>query len=137
MELIIFCGTSLRVDNIQDQGGAERRGLKTYAIICDEKAHNAHAGTFTSGLRTRDLNTEIADPDGIVSISNNQFTLSAGDYLMRRLLRLLTVIDTNYAFTTQQHAVVQYGTNCHQDDTDTMQTNCCGRKSYYYWRHCF
>ena len=26
---------------------------------------------------TRDLNTEIADPDGIVSISSNQFTLGA------------------------------------------------------------
>ena len=55
----------------------------SYAIICDEKAHNADGGTFTSGAwRTRDLNTEIADPDGIVSISSNQFTLSAGDYLI-------------------------------------------------------
>jgi len=73
--------STLRVDNIQDQGGAERRGLKTYAIICDEKAGDG--GTFTSGaFRTRDLNTEIADPDGIVSISSNQFTLGAGTYLI-------------------------------------------------------
>ena len=75
--------STLRVDNIQDQGGAERRGLKTYAIICDEKAYNVAGGTFTSGAwRTRDLDSEIADPDGIVSISGNQFTLGAGSYLI-------------------------------------------------------
>ena len=75
--------STLRVDNIQDQGGAERRGLKTYAIICDQKTQNTDGGTFTDGAwQTRDLNTEIADPDSIVSISNNQFTLGAGSYLI-------------------------------------------------------
>ena len=102
-------------------------GSKTftsYAIICDEKAQNAHAGTFTAGAwQTRDLNTEIADLDGIVSISSNQFTLGAGSYLIeasapafdcdRHQLRI-------YNATTS--TVVQYGTNCHQDDTDSTQT---------------
>lgn len=75
--------STLRVDNIQDSGGAERRGLKTYAIICDQKATTTDGGTFTSGAwQTRDLNTEIADPDSIVSISSNQFTLGAGSYLI-------------------------------------------------------
>ena len=106
---------------------APKIGSKTftsYAIICDEKTHDTHAGTFTSGAwRTRDLNTEIADPDGIVSISSNQFTLGAGSYLIeasapafdcdRHQLRI-------YNATTS--AVVQYGTNCHQDDTDSVQT---------------
>jgi len=55
----------------------------SYAIISDEKSDNTHGGTFTSGaFRTRDLNNEIADPDGIVSISSNQFTLGAGSYLI-------------------------------------------------------
>ena len=37
-------------------------------------------GTFSSGaMRTRTLNQE-EDPDGIVSISSNQFTLAAGTY---------------------------------------------------------
>lgn len=73
--------STLRVDNIQDQGGAERRGLKTYAIICDQKTQDTDGGTFTNGAwRTRDLNTTIADPDGIVSIVSNQFTLQAGSY---------------------------------------------------------
>jgi hypothetical protein len=56
----------------------------SYAIIADQKASGTPGGTITSGAwRTRDLNTEVADPDGIVSISGNQFTLGAGSYLIR------------------------------------------------------
>ena len=58
--------------------------FSSYAIIADQKSQNTAGGTFTLGAwRTRDLNTEIADPDGIVSISSNQFTLGAGSYLIR------------------------------------------------------
>jgi hypothetical protein len=54
------------------------------ALIADQKTLNTAGGTFTSGAwRTRDLNTEIFDPDGIVSISSNQFTLGAGTYLIQ------------------------------------------------------
>ena len=56
----------------------------SYAVIADSKAYNVSGGTFTSGdWRTRDLNTEITDEDGIVSISSNQFTLQAGSYFLR------------------------------------------------------
>ena len=55
-----------------------------YAIIVDQKPATTNGGTFTGGdWRTRDLNTELSDPDGIVSISSNQFTLQAGSYLIR------------------------------------------------------
>ena len=51
---------------------APKIGSKTftsYAIIRDQKS-GAHGGTFTSGAwRTRDLNTEVADDDGIVVFS--------------------------------------------------------------------
>ena len=72
---------------IANSGTASGFGLFTsYAIIADQKTQNTAGGTFTSGAwRTRDLNTEIADPDGIVSISSNQFTLGAGSYLIRWL----------------------------------------------------
>jgi len=51
------------------------------AIIADQKASGTGSGTFTLGAwRTRDLNTEISDADGIVSIASNQFTLQAGTY---------------------------------------------------------
>ena len=56
----------------------------SYAIIADVKSTNVNGGTFSSGdWRTRDLNTEISDADGIVSISSNQFTLAAGTYLIK------------------------------------------------------
>ena len=56
----------------------------SYAVICDKKAYDAEGGTFTAGAwRTRDLNHEIRDEDGIVSIGSNQFTLQAGDYFVR------------------------------------------------------
>ena len=59
------------------------KGFVSYAIICDQKAQNTQGGTATNGAyRTRDLNTEIADPDSIVSIASNQFTLQAGSYLI-------------------------------------------------------
>lgn len=111
--------STLRVDNIQDQSGAERRGLKTYAIICDEKADTAEGGTFTSGAwRTRDLNTTIADPDSIVSIASNQFTLGAGSYLIEASA---PGFDTDrhqarlYNVTTA--TVVQYGQNMYAHST--------------------
>lgn len=57
--------------------------FSSYAIICDEKSSGTEGGTFNSGAdRTRDLNTKIADPDGIVSISSNRFTLGAGTYFI-------------------------------------------------------
>ena len=59
-------------------------GFVSYALICDQKSSGTSGGTFSNGAwRTRDLNTEIADPDGIVSISSNQFTIGAGSYLIK------------------------------------------------------
>ena len=56
----------------------------SYAIICDQKSSSTNGGTFTQDAwQTRDLNTEIVDADGIVSISSNQFTLQAGTYLIK------------------------------------------------------
>ena len=58
--------------------------FSSYAIICDQKGTNTAGGsTSTGAFNTRDLNTELADPDGIVSISSNQFTLQAGTYLIK------------------------------------------------------
>ena len=56
----------------------------SYAVINDTKPYNQGGGTFNSGAwRTRILNTEVFDPDNIVSISSNQFTLQAGTYYIR------------------------------------------------------
>jgi len=89
----------------------------SYAVICDKKAQDVDGGTFTSGdWRTRDLNHEITDPDGIVSISSNQFTLGAGTYFImwyapafrcgRHQSRLYDITGS---------AVIQYGRSCNSD----------------------
>ena len=58
--------------------------FKSVAIIADVKTKDTHAGTFTSGsFQQRDLNTVLYDPDSIVSLSSNDFTLQAGSYFVR------------------------------------------------------
>jgi len=57
--------------------------VKSVAIIADVKSVSTDGGTNTINIwQTRDLNTEIDDPEDIVSISANQFTLQAGKYLI-------------------------------------------------------
>ena len=64
-------------------GGGGGGLYASVAIIADEKAISAVGGANASGaFRTRELNTELADPDGIVSILSDQFTLQAGTYLI-------------------------------------------------------
>ena len=58
--------------------------FESYAVICDQKTQNTDGGNGTAGSWIRrDLNTEISDSDGIVSISSNQFTLAAGNYIIK------------------------------------------------------
>lgn len=56
-------------------------GLKK-AVILDRKSTGVQGGTFTSGAwRTRDLTTVEGDTS-LVSLSNNQFTLPGGSYII-------------------------------------------------------
>ena len=88
--------------------------FESYAIIADQKAAGTNAGTFTAGSWvTRELNTELADPDSIVSIATNQFTLAAGSYLIKasapaykvnfHQVRLYNVTDTAVAISGYQN----------------------------------
>ncbi len=53
-----------------------------YAFLSDVKSSATDGGTFTAGSYvTRVLNTEV-DPDGIVTLASNQFTLDAGTYII-------------------------------------------------------
>lgn len=78
------------------------------AILEDQKSDGTNGGAFSSGAwRTRDLNTEVSDAAGIVSLSANQFTLSAGTYLIlceapgyyinRHKAAIYNVTDSSYA----------------------------------------
>ena len=85
----------------------------SYAIICDQKDSTTDGGTFSTGAwRTRDLNHEIADPDGIVSISSNQFTLQAGNYLIKWRAPVYSVDRfTSRLYDVTNSALKQYGTS--------------------------
>jgi len=112
-EIDIASGATLDINGTADFTGATVTGLSaglfsSYAIIADQKAQNTAGGTYTNGdWRTHDLQTEIADPDGIVSISSDQFTLAAGTYLIKWTMvlggtiycqsRLYNITDTSVA----------------------------------------
>ena len=77
--------------------------FSSYAVICDQKTLGTDGGTFTAGAwRTRDLNTELIDADGIVSISSNQFTLQAGTYFVEA---------SAPAYKTNRHMIKLYQTS--------------------------
>ena len=101
--------TNAELEFAADSGGK----FVSYAVICDQKGNGDAGGTFTNGaFRTRDLNTELVDDDGIVSISSNQFTLQAGAYLInasapaynvnRHILQLYNVTDSNGSLGTNE-----------------------------------
>ena len=97
---------------------------KSVAVIADVKAYNERGGTFTQDAwQTRDLNTELDDPESIVTIASNQFTLQAGTYLVewaapaydvsRHFSRLQNITDS----TTDAE-----GTSGYTENTDNTQT---------------
>lgn len=103
----------LKVNQITDTSGNVRRGIQTYAIISDQKTNDTDGGTLTSGAwRTRDLNNEIVDPDSIVSISSNQFTLGAGSYLIQASAPAIECGKHQVRlYDVTGSAVVEYGTS--------------------------
>jgi len=56
----------------------------SYAILAQVESDGTDGGSSVQDTwTTRTLNTEVADPDGIVTLSSNQFTLGAGSYLIK------------------------------------------------------
>ena len=99
------------------------------AIICDQKNASTDGGDFNSGdWKTRDLNTEIADPDGIVSISSNQFTLGgAGTYWMQWSAPAYRVDQHQVAlYDITGTAYIAYGSLAQSRSTDQTPTTAFG-----------
>lgn len=75
---------SVGTAKIVDNAVTSAKYVISAARITDSKTSGTNGGTFTSGAwRTRDLNTIEDDPDSIVTLSSNQFTLGAGTYLIQ------------------------------------------------------
>ena len=121
----------LKTDGSKNLGWATDAGglFASYAILEDQKSQNTSGGTSATGSwEIRDLNTEVADPDGIVSISSNKFTLGAGTYFIRwdapaykggrHQSRLYDVTNT---------AVVGYGRSAYSSNSAVDQNGSHGR----------
>ena len=95
----------------------------SYALLKDTKSQNTDGGTFTSGAwRTRDLNTEISDEDGIVSISSNQFTLAAGNYFIKFQAPALKVNFHQTRLRNITDSISYNGTSEYSQNSDAFQT---------------
>jgi len=58
-------------------------GFAGYGLFVDQKTAGTPGGTFTSGAwRTRTINTELYNNLTSASLSSNQITLGAGDYVI-------------------------------------------------------
>jgi len=145
--------TGLTVSNSvalpNDSITAAELGTKTfvsYAVICDQKAYNVNGGTFTEGgWRTRDLNTEITDVDGIVSISSNQFTLGAGNYLIKwsapgyAVGKHVSVLQNITETTTDSTGTAEYADNTYfiqNRSIGSVRVSLTGSTAYEIQHHC-
>lgn len=74
--------------SLADQGGGVVRytalSTPSFALYQEQQTSGTQGGTFTSGAwRTRLINTEVSDADGVGSLASNQVTLTAGTYEVR------------------------------------------------------
>jgi len=70
----IASGTEIQIN-------AASSGAGQITILNDTKPQNTDGGTFASGsFLTRDINTEVADPNNNATIAANQITLQPGTY---------------------------------------------------------
>ena len=96
--------------------------FSSYALLAkvhDSGTSTSYFGAYTTGdWRTRDIDTEISDEDGIVTISSNQFTLQAGNYFIRfacsmyhcgnHAIRLRNITDSSTAGVGEPHYSYTY-----------------------------
>ena len=92
--------------------------FSSYAIISHEKANNTNGSSLSTGnYSTREINSEVADPDGIVTVSGNQFTLQAGSYLIDSMSIIHRGNQSqSRLYNATDSSVVQYGMSVHSSD---------------------
>ena len=100
----------------------------SYAVVCDQKANNTDGGTFSSGAwRTRDLNREVCDDDGIVTVANNRFTLGAGTYFIRwSAPAAFCARHQSKLHNYTDNITLDYGNNCFADNGNNGMNNSMG-----------
>jgi hypothetical protein len=110
------------VQDLIDAGGGGGGEHISHAILF-ESTGGAASGSFTAGAdRTRTLNTEV-DPDGIVTLSGNQFTLVPGDWIIEWWCPAERVkMHTGSLWSITANARVAYGQDAATQDGDLANT---------------
>ena len=81
----------------------------SFAQVIDEKTSGTNGGAATaSAWTTRTLNTERFDPDGIVSLSSNEFVLGAGTYIIKTESQFLNASSRTRVYNATDATVVGY-----------------------------
>lgn len=92
------------------QNGARVSGVPD-AILEDQKSAGTEGGTFTaSAWQTRTLNTEARDPDGLMSLSSNQFTPTVAGWVEWSAPASLVGNHKTRLYNVTDAAIVSYGT---------------------------
>lgn len=106
-------------------------GPVAVAILEDQKSSTTNGGTFTSGsAATRDLNTEVSDPRGIVTLAANQFTLGAGSYLIEWSAPAFQVaLHQSTLYNVTSASTVKQGSSEHTAAANTVTSRSIG--SYF------
>ena len=116
-----------------NQSSGSGSGLfASYARISDTKAYNVSAGaSLGDDTQIRTLNTEDFDPDGIVSINSNQFTLGAGSYFikyrttyMQTDRSLAFIYDVTASSAISMSVSIGYSIDSSADDGDSLIGSC-------------
>ncbi|MER8567539.1 hypothetical protein NKH85_16275 [Mesorhizobium sp. M0924] len=82
------------------------------AVLEDQKASGVDGGTFTSGAwRQRDLNTEVRDPSGLLSISANTFVPTVDGWVEWSAVAYDVGTNQTRLFNVTDGAAVGYGTS--------------------------
>lgn len=93
------------------KGYVDGRGAP-HAVLEDQKASGASGGSATSGSwLIRDLNTEVRDPSGIVSISANKFTVSVDCWCEADAPLQEVNLNQIRIYNVTDSSVVAYGTS--------------------------
>ena len=104
----------LKTDGSGNLGWATDTGglFSSYALLEDEKTDTTNGGASTATTwHHRDLNSEVFDPDNIVSLASNKFTIGPGTfYITWRCPGYRTAGLNSRLYNVSDSSVVKYGT---------------------------
>tara|TARA_R110000851_G_scaffold12862_2_gene44274 strand:+ start:5807 stop:7249 length:1443 start_codon:yes stop_codon:yes gene_type:complete len=89
-------------------------------VIADQKTLGSDGGTSITSWTTRDLNTELYDPDGLVSIAANAFTVTKSGWVEWEALFYKPTRVRTRLYDVTNSAVVSYSLSGYNNNADNM-----------------